>query len=144
MNKYFWAKVSPEPNSGCWLYTGFVKPNGYGEQRVSGRLWLAHRLSWAEQCGPIPEGMCVCHSCDNRLCVNPAHLFLGTYQDNHDDMTAKGRRVVHNLGISHCKWGHAFTDENTRWYGTRRQCKKCNRAAARRLYQRRKAEGLAA
>jgi hypothetical protein len=56
-----------------------------------GKLWRAHRAAWVEAHGDIPEGMFVLHQCDNRACVNVAHLFLGTHQDNMDDRESKGR-----------------------------------------------------
>jgi hypothetical protein len=65
--------------------------NGYGQLMVNYRKWQAHRWVWTQEHGPIPEGMCVLHRCDNPPCVNIDHLFLGTHQDNVDDMIAKGR-----------------------------------------------------
>lgn len=143
MTPHFFAKISPEPNTGCWLWCGYAMDNGYGQQKLRQKNWLAHRMSWATFRGPIPSGLNVCHTCDNRLCVNPEHLFLGTHKDNHDDMTRKGRRVVHNLNQPTCGKGHPFTPANTRQHGTKRQCKECNRAAAG-AYQRRKAGARAA
>ena len=137
--KHFWSKISPEPNSGCWLWAGHIKPNGYGEQRVKGRLYLAHRLSWFLHFGDIPPGLLVCHRCDNRACVCPTHLILGSHQDNHDDMTKKGRRKTPpNVGITHCSKGHQFSNGNTYRHGRKRVCRECQRRAARE-YQRRKA-----
>ena len=87
---------TPEPNSGCWLWLGAVR-NGYGRLIIGSRSdktrrsVSAHRLSYETYIGPIPSGLEVCHKCDVRCCVNPAHLFVGTRQDNVDDREAKGR-----------------------------------------------------
>ena len=80
----FWDGCIPEPNTGCWLWLGFISPDGYGTR-------LAHRRAWELARGPIPDGMLVCHRCDVRHCVNPDHLFLGTHLDNMRDMIRKGR-----------------------------------------------------
>ena len=79
---------------GCWRWTGSKTPKGYGYIRGDARdsaLLLVHRVSWMLNNGPVPEGLCVLHSCDVRDCVRPDHLFLGTNQDNSSDMVAKGR-----------------------------------------------------
>lgn len=90
----FEKKYIPEPNSGCWLWTGAVTGAGYGAFMFNGRMAeSAHRASYVLHKGKIDEEMLVCHKCDNKLCVNPDHLFLGTYLDNTRDMIKKGRRV---------------------------------------------------
>lgn len=88
----FWSRV--EKTDGCWLWRGKVY-GGYGRdyspwgrQRGS----LAHRIAWELSHGEIPNGLCICHHCDVRNCVNPAHLFLGTVADNNRDRDAKGRQ----------------------------------------------------
>lgn len=90
------AKVSPEPMSGCWLWTGAVNRRGYGSigegsRGSDRRTTLAHRAAWTVFRGPIPLGSCVLHRCDTPPCCNPAHLFLGSQTENIRDMCAKGR-----------------------------------------------------
>ncbi len=87
----FWEQVE-RINGGCWLWTGKKIRGGYGDFVIAGRHIIAHRWSWMEANGAVPEGLLVLHRCDNPPCVNPMHLFLGTQQDNMDDQLAKGRR----------------------------------------------------
>jgi hypothetical protein len=89
----FWAKV--DKNGECWEWTGSRQGNGYGRFRTvggrQGRTDYAHRLAALDALGPVPDGMEVCHRCDNRRCVRPDHLFYGTRTDNVRDCMAKGR-----------------------------------------------------
>lgn len=87
-----WARV--DKSGECWLWTGPRMPSGYGEIGLGGRgggVTRTHRLAYELTFGPIPEGLHVCHHCDVRHCVRPDHLFLGTRQDNMDDMVRKHR-----------------------------------------------------
>lgn len=84
----------PEPNTGCWLWTGGIDRKGYGmsSRKLYGEA-SAHRLLWSIHRGPIPDGLNVLHRCDTPPCVNPDHLFLGTHKDNATDRDRKGRGV---------------------------------------------------
>jgi hypothetical protein len=86
----FEAKTIPEPNSGCWLWTGFTNQDGYGWFNPAGKPMGAHRVAWMLYRGD-PGDMTVCHKCDTPSCVNPDHLWLGTQGDNIRDCFSKGR-----------------------------------------------------
>lgn len=104
----FGHRISVQPD-GCWLWTGAIMNGGYGSIGYRGRSWQAHRLSWTLCVGRIPgeedrrrgaQGACVCHRCDVRACVNPAHLFLAQQRVNIQDMENK-HRARHPRGSNH-------------------------------------------
>ncbi len=87
----FFSKVEICEETGCWFWTGAKTGNGYGSMHFNGNQYIAHRLSYLIEHGSISEGMLICHTCDNKVCVNPDHLFEGTQTDNMRDASLKGR-----------------------------------------------------
>lgn len=89
----FWEKVDKSSPNGCWEWTGCRHPLGYGQMGsgIGRKLIPAHRFAWELENGPIPDGMEICHHCDNPSCVRVSHLFLGTHADNMADRAKKGR-----------------------------------------------------
>jgi len=114
------ARVSPEPNSGCWLWTGRQTRDGYGKLRVRGRDCLAHRLAYELLRGPIPEGLVLDHKCCNRGCVNPDHLRPVTHREN--ILFGIGPTAV-NARKSSCPLGHEYSWAT--YGGGRRICRAC-------------------
>ena len=125
----FWECVIPEPNSGCWLWTGYIDSKGYGRIGLGGRhggMITATRISLRIASIEVPDDKIVCHHCDVQACVNPDHLFVGTQADNMQDMIKKGRRVsgshklkgkprpgiIFNATKLHCKHGHPLSGDN--------------------------------
>lgn len=101
--RFFWSKnrIGHKPDQSkdcyagldaCWLWSGSLAPDGYGKVKIGGKFTSAHRLSWVIHNGLIPDEKIIMHKCDNRACVNPSHLLLGTSQSNTADCIAKKRR----------------------------------------------------
>jgi hypothetical protein len=126
----FWSRVDRRSNDECWRWTAALDGKGYGRFRLPAGNKLAHRIAWELHNGTaVPKGMFVCHSCDNPVCVNPAHLWLGTVHDNIRDRTEKGRTSNGNVGKTACSRGHQLTEENTyrRPDTGNRDCKICRK-----------------
>jgi hypothetical protein len=113
----------------CWEWQGFIMPNGYGRMSFKGKDQYVHRLSFAAFIGEIPKGKIICHSCDNRKCINPKHLWIGTFKENTQDACTKGKmkgfsrkvhseesknkmRKPHNINRKGEKHPNAILDEN--------------------------------
>jgi hypothetical protein len=125
MLERFMDKVSPEPNSGCWLWDAYVSKDGYGRFGVGRIAHEAHRISYKLFNGEIPKDMCVDHICKIRSCVNPNHLRLLTRSENSKN------QINANSKKTHCKLGHDLTFN----YG-RRYCKICQAEASKRYRKR--------
>lgn len=131
----FWSKVDKAPYEQCWEWKAATNPqSGYGVIRVGSKIMgtarteTAHRVSWLLAHWLIPRDKHVLHKCDNRRCVRPDHLYLGTHQDNMGDVAARGR---HNNAYTinpptHCKRGHEFNAANTaKDSNGNRRCRAC-------------------
>lgn len=90
-NNFFLDRICID-NNGCWNWKKYINKGGYGVINIMGSNYSSHRVSYVLYINDIVDDICVCHKCDNRKCINPNHLFLGTYQDNISDMIGKGRR----------------------------------------------------
>ena len=122
----FWSHV--EKTDGCWFWRGYVHSHGYGSATHEGKTWRAHRLAYTLAVGSIPNGLFVLHTCDEKSCVNPAHLYVGTHRRNMMDRRERGRvakgtnhgraklvpedvREIRRMvcfGVSHCEMARRY------------------------------------
>lgn len=130
----FEEKFIPEPNSGCWLWTAYTNPAGYGTFRGYGKNALAHRFSYEAYIKPIPEGMTLDHLCRVRGCVNPAHLEPVPLLVN----LARGD-TWKPRPQTHCNKGHELAGENIATEKNGRRCRICRNARQLSRYYERKA-----
>lgn len=126
------SKVSPEPNSGCWLWMSFISPDGYARsQVVKGKHFLVHRTIFELFKGPIAQGLQLDHLCRVRCCVNPAHLEAVTLQEN----IKRGDTGKVNRSKTHCLRDHPFDTANTDYRDGKRHCRECERARHQKRYR---------
>lgn len=135
----------PEPNSGCWLWTGGTLRLGYGRIEVHGVGITAHRYSYVLAGREIPDGFVVHHKCENKACVNPDHLMACTQREN---ILASDTLITRNMAKTHCPQGHELSGDNLVghvWRKTgKRECRACNRANTRNYMRDRRARERAA
>lgn len=121
----FWNFVLPEPNSGCWLWTGALGRDGYARINILGKSAQAHIWSYRHFVGEVLEGLELDHVCRVRCCVNPGHLESVTHFEN------MRRSPLHGMHRTYCAQGHEYTKENT-YQSKQRHCRTCGQAASRR------------
>ena len=131
----FNAMITPEPNTGCWLWTSTISRTGYGKIWNNGRLVLAHRYAYEMAKGPIPEGLQVDHTCSVTCCVNPEHLEAVTPRENCRRTIDRGRGNNGQSVKTHCPAGHPYAGDNLYESSNgHRHCRACG-ARHKRAYE---------
>src|SRR5438132_887862 len=121
------ARYEPEPNSGCWLWTGILSYGGYGRVKFKGKHYAAHRVSYEASRGAIPMGLQIDHLCRVRSCINPDHLELVTCREN----LLRGNTLqAANARKTHCPAGHPY---DVVYAPAERGCRRCKAANTRRF-----------
>lgn len=137
LRDHFEDSYVPEPNTGCWLWTGSLTTSGYGHLSRKRKMLQAHRVSLELRGVAMPEGMVVDHVCRVRSCVNPDHLRVVTRRQNViENSVSLPAKQVRN---THCPKGHPYAGENLSKWSRHRVCMTCKRASDRRIYDRKKA-----
>jgi hypothetical protein len=130
----FEERYIPEPNSGCWLWTGILFKSGYGWFSVHSKVWRAHRWAYEHLVGPIPDGMVLDHLCKVKSCVNPDHLEPVTQKVNME-------RAKTGKYKPFCKNGHPRSGDNLYFFPNgARACRECVRISVRKYQKRKKGE----
>ena len=126
LQERFNKKYEVVPFCGCWIWTGALSPHRYGTIEANKKTAYAHRVSYEIHRGPIAKGLVIDHLCKVPECVNPSHLEVVTQSQNvrRGDLASVTREK--GLALTHCKWGHEYTPENTAVYSHGRTCRTCN------------------
>ena len=119
-----WRHISPEPNTGCWLWAGHCCPKGYGKVGLNGKTARAHRVAYEAYIGAIPKGLTLDHLCRVRCCVNPNHLEPVTHKEN----VLRGESPsARHARLTHCPQGHPYSGKNLLFSSGSRRCRICLR-----------------
>lgn len=138
LEEVFWEGVDLGAQGDCWGWLKSFHRQGYGQVGHANKTLRSHRVSYTLYVSPIPEGLYICHHCDNRWCVNPHHLFVGTHTDNMRDMVNKNRDRYRNK--THCPEGHLLQGDNLYLSpkSGHRSCRECRRKRGQELMERHK------